>query len=169
MLFGCYRRGDANDPDTYVAAITAVLSRYDADLIREVTDPNTGIITSEKFMTFMPNAGELKVYCDGVAARRERLKHLGSLPAPNPARAVLPPPPPRPDDKANVFVPENHHQYAEIVAIAQRENERLWRFGDSQDGRVGIWIASHLIDGKKLNSMRSYSSLAKQIIGEAAE
>lgn len=169
MLFGCYRRGDANDPDTYVAAITAVLSRYDAELIREVTDPNTGIITSEKFMTFMPNAGELKIYCDGVAARRERLKHLGSLPAPKPARAALPAPPPRPGDKANIFVSEKHHQYDAIVAMAQRENERLWRFGQSPDGTAGIWVAIHLIDGKKLNSMPSYSSLAKQIIGEAAE
>jgi hypothetical protein len=27
LLLGCYRTGDANDPETYVAAITAILSR----------------------------------------------------------------------------------------------------------------------------------------------
>jgi hypothetical protein len=169
MLFGCYRRGDANDPDTYVAAIAAVLSRYDADLIREVTDPNTGISTSEKFMTFMPNAGELKVYCDGVAARRERIKHLGSLPAPTRARAALPPPEPRPGDKANVFVPANHHRYADIAAMAQRENERLWRFGKSDDGRAGIWVASHLLEKQRPVSMPSFGDLAGRIVSEAAE
>jgi hypothetical protein len=73
VLFGSYRRGDANDPDAYVAAVAAVLSLYDADLIREVTDPRTGIMTSEKYMSFMLNAGELKVYCEGIAARRDRL------------------------------------------------------------------------------------------------
>ena len=60
LLFGCYRRGDANDPDTYVAAVAAVLSLYEPDIIREATDPRTGIQTAEKFAAFMPNAGELK-------------------------------------------------------------------------------------------------------------
>ena len=26
--FGCYRRGDANDPETYSMAITAILTRF---------------------------------------------------------------------------------------------------------------------------------------------
>jgi hypothetical protein len=46
-------------------------------------------------MSFMPNAGELKVYCDGVAARRDRIQRLGALPAPDFNRPRLPPPPPR--------------------------------------------------------------------------
>ena len=83
MLFGSYRRSDAADPDTYVAAVAAVLALYSTDLIREVTDPRTGIQTSEKFMAFMPNAGELKHYCEGIAARNERLKRLGERRAPD--------------------------------------------------------------------------------------
>src|ERR1700730_13554767 len=89
VLFGSYRRGDANDPDAYVASIAAVLSMYDTDLIREVTDPRTGIMTSEKYMSFMPNAGELKVYCEGQAARRERLRRLGELPPADFSRARI--------------------------------------------------------------------------------
>ncbi len=92
VLFGSYRRGDANDPDAYVAAVTAVLAMYDTDIIREVTDPRTGIATNEKYMSFMPNAGEIKVYCDGIATRKERLQRLGSLPAPDFSRSRLPPP-----------------------------------------------------------------------------
>jgi hypothetical protein len=64
ILFGCYRRGEANDPDQYVAAIAAVLSLYPVDIIRKSTDPRTGISTDEKFASFMPNSGELKIYCD---------------------------------------------------------------------------------------------------------
>lgn len=43
ILFGCYRTGDANDPETYVAAITAVLARYPEDIITQVTHPVTGL------------------------------------------------------------------------------------------------------------------------------
>jgi hypothetical protein len=74
VLFGCYRRGDANDPEQYVASIAAVLTIYDPELIRIVTDPRTGISTSEKFATFMPNSGELKIYCDDLAAKRWQAK-----------------------------------------------------------------------------------------------
>src|SRR4051812_17879854 len=76
VLFGCYRRGDANNPDGYVAAIAAVLTLYDFEIMRDVTDPRTGIQTTEKFAAFMPNAGELKIYCEAVAARVERLQRL---------------------------------------------------------------------------------------------
>ena len=61
LLFGCYRKGDANDPETYAAAIAAVLSQYDAETIRYVTDPRTGIASKT---TFMPNPGEVKRACE---------------------------------------------------------------------------------------------------------
>jgi len=137
MLFGCYRRGDANDPETYVAAITRVLASCDADLIREVTDPLTGIQTTEKYMVFMPNAGELKVYCDGVAARRERLQRLGSLPKPDFTRARLPPPPPAPGDKATIFVPASNPRYPELKKWSETADPRLFKF----EARPGIWVS----------------------------
>lgn len=165
MLFGCYRRGDANDPETYVAAIAAVLARYDTDLIRDVTDPRTGIMTTEKFMTFMPNVGELKVYCDGVAARRDRIQHLGSLPAPDFSRARLPPPEPRPGDRATVHIPESHHRYASLVEWAGTADPRLWRYGKSSDGRNGIWVAFHVwSDGQA--AARSIGELAHTVAPE---
>lgn len=61
MLFGCYRKGDANDPDTYVAAITAILSEYDPAVIKRVTDPRLGIARKSKWM---PNPAELSEACD---------------------------------------------------------------------------------------------------------
>lgn len=43
LLLGCYRTGEANDPETYVAAITAILSRYPEEVITSVTHPATGL------------------------------------------------------------------------------------------------------------------------------
>lgn len=68
LLFGSYRKGDANDPDTYVAAITAVLSEYPPDVVKRVTDPRLGIARKSKFM---PNLCELSEACD---AARQALK-----------------------------------------------------------------------------------------------
>jgi hypothetical protein len=43
LLLGCYRTGEANDPETYVAAITAVLARYPEEVITAVTHPVMGL------------------------------------------------------------------------------------------------------------------------------
>lgn len=61
VLFGCYRKGDANDPETYVAAIAAVLADYPAETIRFVTDPRTGIPSR---VSWMPTVGEVKRACE---------------------------------------------------------------------------------------------------------
>ena len=152
ILFGSYRRGDANDPEIYVASIARVLSSFDADLMREVTDPLTGIQTSEKHMTFMPNAGELKRYCDGVADRRDRLQRLGSKPAPDFNRPALPRPEPRPGDQATVFVPDISPRYREMVdwSKAPETDPRKWRMGVSSDNRPGIWISYDIWDQRQV-------------------
>jgi hypothetical protein len=141
MLFGCYRRGDANDPETYVSAISAVLAMYDEEIIREVTDPRTGIAASERYMSFMPNAGELKVYCETVAARRDRLKRLGELPRPDFSRVQLPPAERPPGDLATIFVPTDNKRYSQLVEWSKTANPRLWKFGLSSDKRAGIWVS----------------------------
>jgi hypothetical protein len=142
VLFGSYRRGDANDPDAYVAAIAAVLSGYEPDLVREVTDPRTGICTTEKYMSFMPNAGELKVYCEGVAARRERVKRLGALPPPDLSRARLAPPQPAPGDLAKVFVPATNNRYPSLVEWSKSADPRKFKF----EKRPGIWVSYDTYD-----------------------
>jgi hypothetical protein len=145
VLFGSYRRGDANDPDAYVAAIAAVLSLYDADLMREVTDPRTGICTNEKYMSFMPNAGELRVYCEGLAARKERMQRLGSLPPVVPIHARLAAPQPAPGDKATVFVPISNLYYPKFVEWAKTADPRLWRY----ETRPGIWVSYDAWDARQ--------------------
>jgi hypothetical protein len=133
-MFGCYRRGDANNPEGYVASIAAVLSLYEPDIVRDVSDPRTGISTSGKFASFMPNSGELKIYCDEIRNRRARVSHLGSLKkSPPPLRIVDG----RPGRRANLFVPTEAPQYGAAYDWAQAADPADWR-GDPA-GR-GIWV-----------------------------
>lgn len=142
VLFGSYRRGDANDPERYVTAIAAVLTLYDESLIREATDPRTGIQTSEKFATFMPNAGELKRYCDGIAERKYRLEQLAKIPKPIPAshRLEAPIEARPPGYLANIHVPDWHPRYAKLAEWTKTAEPRFWRFGPSSIGEVGLWV-----------------------------
>ena len=167
VLFGSYRRGDANDPDRYVAAIAKVLSSYETSLIHEVTDPETGISATEKFMSFMPNAGELKVYCDAIAARRDRIQRLGALPQIDFTRPRLPRPPARPGDLATVFVPSDNPRYPQFVEWTKTADPTLWKFGVSSDNRQGIWISYNTWDLRQI-ATRKLSDIAKPVIDEAA-
>jgi hypothetical protein len=67
LLLGCYRKGDANDPDTYVAAITATLARYPEDVIRDVTHPATGLPTQKDFL---PTVREVYLACEAIVQPR---------------------------------------------------------------------------------------------------
>ncbi len=60
-MFGCYRKGDANDPDVYVAALTLVLSGYPEHVIRAMTNPDSGLPSKH---TFMPSVAEVKKACE---------------------------------------------------------------------------------------------------------
>jgi len=60
-MFGCYRKGDANDPDVYVAALTLVLSAYPEHVIRAMTNPDSGLPSKH---TFLPSVAEVKQACD---------------------------------------------------------------------------------------------------------
>jgi hypothetical protein len=64
LLLGCYRTGEANDPVTYVAAITAILARYPEDVITTVTHPATGL---PKQKSWLPTIKEVSVACDEAA------------------------------------------------------------------------------------------------------
>ncbi len=81
LLLGCYRRADAYDPETYVAAITAVLARYPEDVIRDVTHPATGLPIR---CDFLPSVAEVYRECEirmqprrlAEAAEARRVKQL---------------------------------------------------------------------------------------------
>lgn len=61
MLFGCYRKGDANDPETYTAAIAAVLAMFPEAVILRATDPRVGL---PSLCDFLPTPKEVKDFCE---------------------------------------------------------------------------------------------------------
>jgi hypothetical protein len=78
ILLGCYRTGDANDPETYVAAIAAILARYPEDVMTSVTHPATGLPSKKGWL---PTVKEVVDACNDIVefsvqheARLKRIK-----------------------------------------------------------------------------------------------
>lgn len=68
-MFGCYRKGDANDPETYCAAVTAVLAQYPPDVVRLVTDPRSGLASRQEFL---PTVKEVRDACEAIVQAEAR-------------------------------------------------------------------------------------------------
>ena len=65
LLLGCYRTGDANDPETYVAAIAAVLAQYSEGIVTQVTHPVTGLPSAK---SWLPTVKEVHDACEEAMA-----------------------------------------------------------------------------------------------------
>ena len=61
ILLGCYRRGEAEDPETYTGAVIVLLSSYPETVVLRVTDPRTGLPGKVKFL---PTISEVKDACE---------------------------------------------------------------------------------------------------------
>jgi hypothetical protein len=61
LMFGCFPRGQANDPEIYTMAIAAVLAEYPREVILAVTDPRSGLPRKVKWL---PSVAELAEACD---------------------------------------------------------------------------------------------------------
>jgi hypothetical protein len=61
LMFGCYPHARANDPDTYIAAVAAVLGEYPERVIARATDPCTGVARKLKVL---PSIAELSDACE---------------------------------------------------------------------------------------------------------
>lgn len=69
QLFGCYRASEANDPEVFITAATAVLARYPEAIVRQVCDPVRGLPSQDKWL---PSIAEIRMTCD--AAMRPALE-----------------------------------------------------------------------------------------------
>jgi hypothetical protein len=98
MLLGCYRQGEAADPKIYVAAIAAVLSHYDEDVVRDVTDPMKGLPGAVKWL---PTVAEVRQACE------DRLKPMRDAMAREKreadTRLLLTPPTASPEERERAF------------------------------------------------------------------
>lgn len=150
LLFGCYRRGDANDPDTYSAAVAAVLSRFPQHVVEYVTDPRTGLAGT---CEWLPSVAEVKKALTERQAYLDRLddydRRFGRR---KPLMRLLPSEPSRPGSRANVFVHADAPQYPRACELAAGADPANWKH--DEDGRPGIWIALHLFEAGPEPEMR---------------
>lgn len=70
-LLGCYRTGDANDPEVYISAVVAVLAQYPPDVIRSVTEPTTGLPSK---LNWLPTVREVTQACEEIEGPRRRIR-----------------------------------------------------------------------------------------------
>ncbi len=77
-IAGCYRRDEAQDPDTFASALALVLSDFPKSIVEYVADPRTGIITS--YPMGLPQVGQIKAFCEATAARQYRLEQYSEQP-----------------------------------------------------------------------------------------
>jgi hypothetical protein len=71
LLLGCYRTGDANDPETYVAAISAVLARFPEATITAVTHPVSGLPSR---LNWLPTIKEVRAACEAEVYLLEQIR-----------------------------------------------------------------------------------------------
>ena len=83
ILLGCFRKGEAEDPEIYVASVAAMLSIYPQEIVYRVTDPRTGLPGK---MKWLPSVAEVRQVCEremepiriarAREAKREETRHI---------------------------------------------------------------------------------------------
>lgn len=82
VLLGCYRTGEANDPEVYSAAVISVISGYPLSIVRRVVDPRFGLPSKSKWL---PTIAELKAALEdemGPIRREEARRSIPQLEPP---------------------------------------------------------------------------------------
>lgn len=113
VLLGCYRTGDANDPQVYVAAIIAVLSDYAPEVQRLVCDPRAGLPSRA---SWLPTVAEVKSACNTEASRLERINRYQAMSRPLKRIAG-----PR-TSRANVLIRPTAPMYADAIKAAEDDS-----------------------------------------------
>ncbi len=66
LLLGQFRRGEANDPATFITSIAAILARHSPEIVAEVTDPRAGLAGKTDWL---PTVKEVSEACEVLAVR----------------------------------------------------------------------------------------------------
>lgn len=122
-ICGCYRRDEAQDPETFAAALAIVLQEYPLEIVRFAADPRTGVVTA--FPMGLPNIGQIRQFLQDKLVQHDRLQHLASLPKVE--RRCLPRPVIGPGDLANVLVTKDCPIYPRLVERAKTADAREYR------------------------------------------
>jgi hypothetical protein len=146
LLFGQYRKGDANDPEIYVATVAAILSDYPPETMRYVTDPRTGIAANPladpetgRMWTGMPDAANVKRACE--------LHHM-------PTRKMM--------EREEAIRRQLHER--QILALEHQRPRKTYEQLEAELAEVGIFIGT---DGKRpkafdVNGFREAHGITKE-------
>ena len=63
LILGCYRTDSVSDPQVYVTAVAAVISRYPSDIGARLSDPKDGIAGRIKWL---PSVSEIREACEAM-------------------------------------------------------------------------------------------------------
>lgn len=63
ILLGCYRSGDANDPEIYVSSVVAMFCAYPVDVMERVVNPVTGLPARSQWL---PTLAEVRSACEEI-------------------------------------------------------------------------------------------------------
>ena len=144
-VFSAYRIDQFADPDGFKTQLGAILEQYPDEVITYVCDPRTGIQRRSKFP---PTISEMVESCDEHRAFLEKMRKQ------RPAFKERQPKPllrDRPQGYlATIFVPEGHHRYASLVAWTETVAPMWWKYGNSSDGRPGIWVSLDAWESRKV-------------------
>jgi hypothetical protein len=135
-VFSAYRIDQYAEPDSFKTSLGAVLEQYPDEVITYVCDPRTGIQRRNKFP---PTISELVEACDEhreflAKMRKSRPVFQERLPEPllrHRPQGYL----------AQVFVPEGHPRYSRLVKWTETAAPMWWKYGQSSDGRMGLWVS----------------------------
>jgi hypothetical protein len=71
LLLGCYRTGEANDPEVYTSSIVLVMSQYPEDVLESIVNPLTGIPSK---IDWLPKPKEVLAACEEIEGPRRRIR-----------------------------------------------------------------------------------------------
>lgn len=144
-LFSSYRIDQYADAEGFKNSLGAVLEGFPDEVIRYVCDPRTGL---QRRLKWPPTISEVIEACEDHQDHLKRLREL------RPVGRLSPHDHERPQGcLANLFVPEGHPRYQKMVEWTGDAHEKWWKYGESSDGRRGIWIPNTVWQGNQITRM----------------
>lgn len=83
LLLGQFRKGEANDPATFVHSVAAVLARFPEDIVVYVTDPRTGLASKSDWMPTVREVSEecVRIYAEQAEQHKARERDRAQIEA----------------------------------------------------------------------------------------
>lgn len=142
QILGFYDSIPATDQKAFTAGFVELLSIYPQAVLDRAASPSRGLAAYVAY----PNLAKFRELLEQWHTEHiEDLRCRGVLRQGRSDSLRLCPPPDRDiphvqGDLANVHIYDSHPRYAALVEWSKTAEPRLWKFGQSSDGRDGIWI-----------------------------